>query len=363
MTDLQENLNDLCSKFTDIYSLLNINIDLSNTQENTNFLKTQEEIIKNCGLFVNNLKDDTEVLKLFKDRNWKCFEHVVFFNNEYDEVLFEYIKTKDINDVIWSNLQLIVLLYELTHDGSKHLIKKLYKKIKVNDKLNKPNNQTNEKNDVLSDDVKNKMLEDLKKMIPKPNSQQGTKSVIKELLGDIREKLNEKDKFEASDIMNLTRDLSTVYQNKIQSGEMDIGNLLTGVLDLMNDPSNLSNEFSGIENKINSNPMELMQAMQDTFKKEGGQNPFDILNNLSQSVPNNGSNDMKNLMSMVNMVSQGNQNGAAGINPLSLLSGGLGGGLGSVVGNLLEGEKQPESEEEIKKKQEMLEEYYKNLQL
>jgi hypothetical protein len=352
MTELQENLNDLCGKFTDIYKLLNLECLLS-----------QEEILKICELFVSNLKADTEVLKLFKDRDCKCFESVVFFNNEHDETLLSYLKTKDITDVIWSNLQLVVLLYELTHDGSKHLIKKLYKKIKVNDKLNK----NDEKKDTLSDDIKNKMLEDLKKMIPQPKSTDDSKSVIKELLGDIKEKLKEKEKFEPMDIMNMTKDLSAIYQNKIQSGEMDIGNLLSGVLDLMKDPGNLSNEFSGIENKINSNPMELMQAMQETFKKEGGANPFDLLNNLSgglgESGQNNGSNDLKNIMSMVNMVSQGSQNGNQSVNPLSLLSGGLGDGLGSVVGNLLEGDKPPESEEEIKKKQEMLEEYYKNLQI
>ena len=98
----KENIQELYKNFNEIMNLLNINEKLTN-----------DEILLVCNNFVNNLKEDNDVLNYFKNCDYVCFEKVNFFENKINnDLLINYLKDDDKKN-LWINLQFIVVLYEI----------------------------------------------------------------------------------------------------------------------------------------------------------------------------------------------------------------------------------------------------------
>lgn len=348
------NYSDIYYKFMDLNNELELDIKIDDNEK-----------LLLCKNFINNIKENSQVKK-FIHRDIECFNNIKFYDiEEYDNKLVSHLKISSNN---WSNIQLLVLLYETNFNGSKSLIKNLYKKIKIQETL------LNNNEDVLSEDAKNDMLNNLKKMLPNNESTKDSKDLIKGLIGNIKSKLNEKDKFNPAELINMTKELSNDYQEKIQSGELNISNLLSSVMELMSNPDDLSNQFEGIENKIDGNHEDIMNEMKKTIF-ENGENPLDMLN----SFGGNNKDGLENIMNMAKMMGEGDDNSNIDMNSIMNMAKMMGDNkdnndmngmmnMMKMVGdsNLLQNmttsnDKKEETEEDIIKKKKDLEEYYNNL--
>jgi hypothetical protein len=88
------------------------------------------------------------------------------------------------------------------------------------------------------------MLNELKKSIPKTEK---APTVVNGLLGDIKSMLLTNDNVNEKNIIDISKDLSSKYQNMIENGDIDIGDLLSGVIGLLNDPSSLDGQFDDVD--------------------------------------------------------------------------------------------------------------------
>ena len=104
----------------------------------------------------------------------------------------------------------------------------------------------------------NKMLEDLQKQIP---HSENTPTVMKGLLTDIKDILNNTSNIESQNIVDISKNLSSKYQTMIEKGDVNIGDLLSGVLGLINDPDSLNDEFSDIDVNNLPNPENVLSDM------------------------------------------------------------------------------------------------------
>ena len=281
-----DNLNNNFNKyFNNILNKLNIENVLSN-----------EYKLQLCKLFIHRLKKNKECLKLFKNRNYKCFDIILFFSNENDKKMVDYLKDKDVSDEIWTELQLIILLYEINNNGSKKLIKKLYKKIKVynknknfDDDIKHSKDYVNSNNDFKLPDFGNLgnlgnlgdiNLDNMKNLFGAPDKDKTdkTKSLINNIFDDIKNKLDSKDSFNTSDIFSISKELSENYKNKINPSELNLSSVFNSIIDIVKNPEYVSNKFKGVEKKINTNTGEMMKEMQKNLF--GNKNPLDLLNNV-----------------------------------------------------------------------------------
>ena len=281
----QENFNKY---FNNILNKLNIENVLSN-----------EYKLQLCKLFIHRLKKNKECLKLFKNRNYKCFDIILFFSNENDKKMVDYLKDKDVSDEIWTELQLIILLYEINNNGSKKLIKKLYKKIKVynknknfDDDIKHSKDYVNSNNDFKLPDFSNLgnfgnlgnlgdiNLDNMKNLFGAPDKDKTdkTKSLINNIFDDIKNKLDSKESFNTSDIFSISKELSEDYKNKINPSELNLSSVFNSIIDIVKNPEYVSNKFKGVEKKINTNTSEMMKEMQKNLF--GNTNPLDLLNNV-----------------------------------------------------------------------------------
>lgn len=122
-----------------------------------------------------------------------------------------------------------------------------------------------------------KMLNVLKKELPPTED---APNVMKGLLGDIKNMLKESSEVDSKNIVDISKDLSNKYQNLIDNGNVNINDLLTGVLGILNDPNALDGQFDDIDaDKLPdpklilsemSNDPSLKQAMGMLGNKKGG---------------------------------------------------------------------------------------------
>ena len=240
-----------------------------------------------CKLFIHRLKKNKECLKMFKNRDYKCFNNILFFSNDNDDKLIKYLKDKDVSNEIWTELQLIILLYEINNNGSKKLIKKLYKKIKVYNKNNNFDNDIKQSKDYVNSnngfklpDFGNINLDNMKNLFGEPDKDKTdkTKSLINNIFDDIKNKLDSKDSFNTSDIFSISKELSENYKNKINPSELNLSSVFNSIIDIVKNPEDVTKKFKGVDKKINTNTNEMMKEMQKNLF--GDKNPLDLLNNV-----------------------------------------------------------------------------------
>ena len=347
MTDISNNdhFNDMITKFDEIMTLLSL--------DNNNSIEFKKEW---CDNFTNKIIKDEKIFKKFKKRVKDVFEHIE--RDEISNKLMEKIKLIEKNNIIWDNLHLIVLLNTILHDGDKHISKQLFKSIEKHQ-------------------YDNEMVDKSKSIVKK--KQNG--NVIDNLLGDLKTKLNSKDSFNISDIFSLTKDLSADYHEKMTRGEFNINDIFTGMMNLVNDPSKIENEFKGFDDKLKGTPEEFIKSVQDDPKlkeinnmvndtfKDGKFDPNSMIDNLSKNMGLDGDglkkgfDTMKNVMSTILPTGENKTETNPGMNLLGNLVGGEG-GLNPL--NMISGLINPEKEltkEEIKDKQKELEEFYSKLEV
>ena len=268
--------------FNNVLIKLNIDTDMTNKYK-----------LQSCKLFIHRLKKNKECLKLFKNRDYKCFETILFFSNDNDKKIIDYLKDKDVSDEIWTELQLTILLYEINNNGSKKLIKKLYKKIKVYNKNNTYDDDIKQSKDFVNSDNGFKMpdlssfgnfgninLDNMKNIFGEPDKDKTdkTKSLINDIFDDIKNKLDTKDSLNTSDIFSISKELSESYKNKINPSELNLSSVFNSIIDIVKNPDDVTKKFKGVDKKINTNTGEMMKEMQKNLF--GDKNPLDLLNNV-----------------------------------------------------------------------------------
>jgi hypothetical protein len=102
------------------------------------------------------------------------------------------------------------------------------------------------------------LLNSLKNQMPQTEK---APTVIKGLLGDIKHMLNSNDSIDSKSIVDISRDLSSKYQNLIESGEVNINDLLSGVIGLLNDPDAINGEFDDIDSSKLPDPSKILSEM------------------------------------------------------------------------------------------------------
>lgn len=318
---------------------MNSNIEEFNNKINSIFLMLEYEIIdeEKTTIFKNyiyRLKEDKQALNLMIDRNNKTFDLVKIFNNEWDDK----INLLSDNNDFWINLQFIVLLHELTFDGDKQIIKKMYKKIKQKNKAKGVKVNNNEQFN----------LESLKDLLFNQTTNPNSENVANDLMSQIKNKFNEKEKLNATDLLTITQDLCDSYHKKIEKGDINIKDLLGGVMGMMKNPDNIKDQFKDIDSKFEGTPTDIMTAVQDKMKEKG----IDTNEILKQMNLNN--MDLLKNNDLSKMFSQGN-------NVMDLLKN------NSDLINLLNPTKETpkliECDKPIDEKKKQIDDYFNNLSL
>jgi hypothetical protein len=273
-----------CSNQENFYKYFNNVLKKLNIEN----VMSNEYKIQLCKLFIHRLKKNKECLKMFKNRDYNCFNKILFFSNENDENLINELKKVDTNDELWTELQLIILLYEINNNGSKKLIKKLYKKIKVynknnnnfDDDIKQSKDYVNSNNGFKMPDFGNINLDNVKNLFGEPDKDKTdkTKSLINNIFDDIKTKLDSKDSFNTSDIFSISKELSENYKNKINPSELNLSSVFNSIIDIVKNPEDVTKKFKGVDKKINTNTNDMMKEMQKNLF--GDKNPLDLLNNV-----------------------------------------------------------------------------------
>ena len=102
------------------------------------------------------------------------------------------------------------------------------------------------------------LLNSLKEQLPQTEK---APTVIKGLLGDIKGMLKSSDSMDSKSIVDISRDLSSKYQNMIESGDVNITDLLSGVIGLLNDPDAINCEFDDIDSSKLPDPSKILSEM------------------------------------------------------------------------------------------------------
>ena len=356
MNNNNEHFNDMIKKYDEIHILLNINI----TSNDDN-----EKKLEWCNNFTKYLSNDDKIFKKFKKRVHDLFDT---YNDKDNLVLSirDYIKKIKKNDIFWDNLHLIVLLNTMVNNGDKHISKQLFKSI--------------EKFQFGKDDEGNDIVnESLSLVSTKQNNLKKSSNVIDNLLGDLKTKLNTKDKFGIGDIFELTKELTSDYQTKLQNKEFSLTDVFTGIVDLVQNPQKIEEDFKGLDTKLDAKPEDLLKSVQEDPKlkeinnmmgdslKDGKFNPMDMISNLTKNLREEDKDNLmkgfetaKNLVG--NVMTNNSSSDNSGVNLLNNLTGGNSFNPINMITDLISTKKEL-TKEEIQDKQKELEDFYSKLEV
>ena len=206
---------------TPIYDKLLLKIGVSNDKKSTEYEKSKKKFSKflnyNYKFIKHHLELDENILSLFKDnssRNWYLLHLSVV---SYLSYLKQTIVETDVN--------------------FKGMIEKLM--IEIEEYSDSDSETENDKEPTTEN-----LLETLSKQIPQTGN---TPAVMKGLIGDIKNILSDNNDLESKNILEISKDLSQKYQDMIEKGDVNMGDLLSGVLGLLNNPDSLNGEFDDID--------------------------------------------------------------------------------------------------------------------
>lgn len=206
----------------------------------------------------------------------------------------------------WNSLQFVVVSYlsfqKQTCSNSdvnyKGMIEKLTSKIEefTQESSNSEDEDTEDEDDISEtseekqkkvDNLKNTLQNlDLSKLMNTVGTQNGSstssstssKPVIKTMLGDIKNMLSNTDGNQSNNILEMSNNLSSKYQEMISSGQLDVNDLVSGVFGLLNDSSAIDEEFGDFDTSKLPDTNKLMTDMskdptlKDMMQKMGGAN-------------------------------------------------------------------------------------------
>jgi len=162
------------------------------------------------------------------------------------------------------------------------------------------------------------LLNQLKEQMPPVN--ENSSNVMKGLLGDIKGMLSGGGQnMDTQNILDLSKNLSNKYQDMIEKGVVNITDLFSGVIDLLNDPDAIGDEFNDFDPEHLPNPNDLISQMSnDPSLKEAmsmmGSMGFGPASSTSAgtSTTNQGKGPMAGLnMGMLGSLMSGMMGGAA----------------------------------------------------
>jgi hypothetical protein len=135
----------------------------------------------------------------------------------------------------------------------------------------------------------NSLMIELNKHI-KPSEK--TPNIMKNLLGDIKEVLSD-DTVKTRNIMDISKDLTTKYQKMIEDGDMNISDILSGVMGLLNDPDSLVNEFDDIDASKLPDPTSILNEMSNDPNLKNAMNMMTDKNSMFGNMMSNMMNNSK----------------------------------------------------------------------
>jgi hypothetical protein len=313
--------NDICLKLEDA-----ITQNFNNILDSAKIEKLDFESIKEV---LNKLVEHIGVSKKKNEKLKRCFSKFLGSkSNILDDNLFSHFKSNtnlincfansnDDSSTNWNYLYITVVSYlsylkQLEHKSDEKsdlnyrgMIDKLMNKIEEFEESDSSNDNSDSELSETNDPQK--MLKELKKQMP---TTEKAPTVIKGLLGDIKHMLTNNDGMDTKNIVDFSKDLSSKYQNMIESGEVNINDLLSGVIGLLNDPDALDGEFSDIDATKLPDVNDFMSGMA---------NDPNLKQAMSSMMGKDGKLDMNNLMSSM-MGSMGSMGGMGG-NDNPLISG------------------------------------------
>ena len=320
--------NDICLKLEDA-----ITQNFNNILDSAKIEKLDFESIKEV---LNKLVHNIGVPKKKNEQSKKRFNKFLSSkSNILDKNLFSHFNldtnlincfdnsnddSNDDSSTNWNYLYITVVSYlsylkQLEHKSNEKsdlnyrgMIDKLMSKIEEFEESDSSND--NSESELSETNDPQKMLKELKKQMP---TTEKAPTVIKGLLGDIKHMLTNNDGMDTKNIVDFSKDLSSKYQNMIESGEVNINDLLSGVIGLLNDPDALDGEFSDIDATKLPDVNDFMSGMA---------NDPNLKQAMSSMMGKDGKLDMNNLMSsmMGSMSSMGGM-GCMGGNDNPLISG------------------------------------------
>jgi phage host-nuclease inhibitor protein Gam len=237
-----------------IYDKLLLEIKVVTNKKSPDYEKGKKNFSKflnyNYKLVKSNLELDEEILELFKDgpnRNWYLLHLSII---SYLSYLKQQLQTKEqVPEQVQVDTKEVVDTKEQANEDTteqapahthtdinyKGMIEKLM--IEIEEYSESEVEQIPE----LSTDT---MMDELNKQIPQSEN---APTLIKGLIGDIKNILSNNNDLESKNIMDISKDLSMKYQGMIEKGDVNISDLLSGVLGLINDPESFNGEFDDID--------------------------------------------------------------------------------------------------------------------
>jgi len=259
-----ESLSIIYDKLIDV-----IGVDID--KQSSNYEKTKKNFGKflnyNYKLLKNSFEIDEEIIQLFKNgpnNNWYLL-HLSMVS------YLSYIKQIENTEMI-------------NKFNIKGMIDKLMIEIEeFTDSEDMGADSEEESNNIsyITDELDSKkMLDELNKQLPKS---EGTPKLMKGLIGDIKDILSNGNDIKSSSIVDISRNLSDKYQTMIDKGDVNIGDLLSGVFGILNDPESLNGEFDDINADNLPDPNSILADMANDPKLKEAMNmmgPTDGMPNM-----------------------------------------------------------------------------------
>ena len=269
---MSKTTDDICLKFASVIEdkfndiLVNAKIDKIDFDKMCEIL---ENIFQK--ILVKKQKNDKAKKRFSNFLNYHNYHHnyikdALEISEESDKLLLEMFEDGP-NDN-WQNMHLIMISYmsfqkqqntlnNIESDiNYKGMIDKLVLKIEEYDIVEESENSEEDNQDLLKDP--HKMLEVLKKELPKSEK---APNVMNGLIGDIKNMLKGNNNMNTKNIVDISKDLSNKYQTLIDSGDVNINDLLTGVLGILNDPNALEGQFDDIDTNNLPDPNALLSEI------------------------------------------------------------------------------------------------------
>jgi hypothetical protein len=318
---------DLCIKLVEAIQqnfnliLINAGIELNTEME----FDTISEILDNFIIKINVIRDKRKKLQYekYKKRFTKFLNYNSYFITEnfilnseleqYNKNFFESFNDGPTDN--WNLLHIVIVAYlsylkQTNNDPTlnyKGMIEKLTEKIEkysiISDSDSDSDSDSESEKKIDSDEYINvetdididvnkdtesnnplQLLDNIKKQLPQS---QKTPSVIKNLLGDIKGMLNSNDTIDSKSIINISKDLSTKYQTMIESGDVNISDLLSGVIGLLNDPDTINNEFNDIDATKLPDPSMILADISNDPNLKQAMNMLDGINDSNNNLDMN----------------------------------------------------------------------------
>jgi transcriptional regulator of met regulon len=168
------------------------------------------------------------------------------------------------------------------------------------------------------------LLNQVKQQLPPVH--EDSSNVMKNLLGDIKGMLSGGQNMDTKNILDMSKDLSNKYQNMIDTGDLNITDLFSGVMGLLNNPDAIGEEFGDFDGSNLPNPNDLMSQMADDPSLKQA---MEMMNGLGINTNPSNSSNSSNLSNFSDQTNISNPIGGLDMNMLGAMMSGMMGTMNS----------------------------------